>query len=71
MVKFNYRVKHFHFRRITIMNEQTLTTQLNGTTTELTEEEIALLFDYRTVSEEQKAEINSLVEKLSEQKDNI
>ena len=50
------------------MNEQTLTTQLNGTTTELTEEEIALLFDYRTVSEEQKDEIRSLVEKLSEQK---
>ncbi len=43
----------------------TLTKQLNGELTELSEEEIALLFDYRTVNKEQQAVINTLIEKLS------
>ena len=43
------------------MNENTIITQLNGKKTELTEEEIALLFDYRLADKECRKEIEELI----------
>ena len=47
------------------MNENTIITQLDGKTTELTEEEIALLFDYRLADKESREEIQTFIENLN------
>lgn len=44
-------------------NDIHILTELNGELTELTEKEIALLFDYRTANNEEKAKIEELIEK--------
>lgn len=41
-----------------------MTTILNGKRTELTEDEIVLLFDYRISDEESQKEIRTLIESL-------
>ena len=46
------------------MNENTIITQLDGKTTELTEEEIAFLFDYRLADKECRKEIEEFIEKV-------
>lgn len=47
------------------MNENTITTILNGKRTELTEDEIELLFDYRMSDKDIRKEIQKTVENLN------
>ncbi len=46
-------------------NKKPLITELNGEPTELTEEEIALLLDYRMADEEGRKKILELIENLN------